>query len=183
MIMTMGYSLSIAKPSRPPPPLPAPNKAVFGVAASIRFLQPHLKPQGAVTRAKIVTKYAHARDLDWKTIVAIAFAESSFLWRYGDKECGVAYNGNNVCVYKSLGEMQVYYPVWKRVYNIDGSRMISDLDYQYNIGTRILSRMKAKYAHLDKHWQGRYHSLTYKIRTRYYRKLQHIIGKFREINQ
>ncbi len=154
------------------------------ITRSIRAIQPSLSWKEANRHAWMIYNVAEASGLDWKLLVAVTFQESSFKHFRGDRSCGLTEDGEEACVWKTFGPMHVYYAVWRKKLNLVAQRMLHDLEYGYQVGARILKRVKTKYRANDKYWIGRYNSNTSKYKIAYANKVHgHLANINRRLNR
>ena len=117
-------------------------------------------------------------NLPWNIIVAVAFGESSFLHRWHEKKCGHTKKGNFTCIYRGMGEMGVNLPTWEHRMEIDIPLLLTNLEYGYRIGVRVL---KERQNNKDPCWVGTYNSFTPRFKRAYCKKILKIeakIGRF-----
>ena len=98
--------------------------------------------------------------------------ESAFYAFRGDKVCGLEEDGTRHCVYRSFGPMQIHYEAWRERLKIDPLWLLTDIDYNYHLGTTILLYFKNKHESTDLAWVGRYNSNTEVFKLKYWYRIQ-----------
>ena len=143
----------------------------FPITKTIIHLQPSLSWKEANKRASIIFKLSEEYGLPWKIIVSVAFVESSFLFMTHRRLCGLTKTDRYACVFEDAGELGVNLVVWQHRLGLSVRRMLTDVEYGYTIGVRILkSREDVK----DPCWVGTYHSYTKSLKKKYCNRVNKI---------
>lgn len=140
------------------------NTLSYPITKTIRYLKNvnginYISWKQAHYQAHIIEKYANQYRINWKTIVAITFVESSF-----DQFLGKILE---------WGPMQISKDVWSR----GCKHLEKTIDGGYKCGVRHLMKMKWRYWDKPDTWYGYFNSSTPKYLSRYLLKIDYQLEK------
>jgi hypothetical protein len=134
------------------------------VAKMIHKLQPKISVKKRVDVASLINKTAKKYRINPKIFVAIIDTESDF------KKEMISPTGD-------LSMAQINVEIWNKEFIrlkkplINVTKLKEDENYSIELMGQILSTLKKRYAHKDKHWYARYHSGNLKYKQIYLEKI------------